>query len=387
MRENCRVLARRLSVTLMALLVVCMAWPALASGRLDRNGLLVYGTYTNETPDCGACPDETGNETLWTVRPDGSGRRRLGPGVNPIFSPRGERLVFEWPGEFESAGVAISRPDGSRRRRLTRRADTFPGWAPRGNRLAFTRVDRIGTSLHVIDLRGGRQRTLVASPYLVDWSWSPGGTSLVYGRGRQIFTVRANGTARRRLNNGLSPVWSKYGWIAFTQRPKQRGYRLLVMRTNGTDVHEIVPESSPSAPWDWSPVRPRIAYGRRGAVYVADMSGRATPIASGQEQICCLSWSPDGRLIAYATSYDPPEDGGTLYVVPSTGGSVTRLAGDAGSICCQLRWSPDGKLIAFLGRGESLNVVAAASGASRQVARTGGWPHFIGTFDWQALPR
>jgi len=85
-----------------------------------------------------------GHGGIFTVRADGSGRRRLtsrpGDGA-PCYSPSGRRIVFN---RHARRGVAIfsMRADGARVRRLTggRDVDRGPVYSPDGRSIAFSRA-------------------------------------------------------------------------------------------------------------------------------------------------------------------------------------------------------------------------------------------------------
>jgi len=100
--------------------------------------------------------------------------------------------------------------------------------------------------------------------------------------------------------------------------------------------------------------------------------------------------APDGERVAYVVStpnLDKNEHDAALYVVPSGGGSSTRLA-DALRIFNvpaprpQLRWSPDGRTISVLGsvagRPEVFGV-AASGGEARQLTKA---PEGVLAYEW-----
>jgi Tol biopolymer transport system component len=72
-------------------------------------------------------------------------------------------------------------------------------------------------------------------------------------------------------------------------------------------------------------------------------------------------WSPDGKLIAFASSRD---DGG-IYVVRPDGGAMRRLYRGAAS---NVEWSPDGRRIAFEGA-HGIYVIARAGGRTARILR------------------
>lgn len=77
---------------------------------------------------------------IWFVNPDGSGLTQLIKGINPTWSPDGERIAFasNVTGNYEIYSI---KPDGSGLLQLTSRAeapDIEPTWSPDGRKIAFT---------------------------------------------------------------------------------------------------------------------------------------------------------------------------------------------------------------------------------------------------------
>lgn len=62
-----------------------------------------------------------------TIKPDGTGRRRLKEGFNPTWSPDGERIAFH-----ASTGVFVMRADGSQRRAVIDVETLYPSGPPAG---------------------------------------------------------------------------------------------------------------------------------------------------------------------------------------------------------------------------------------------------------------
>jgi hypothetical protein len=116
---------------------------------------------------------------LWSIRPDGTGLRRLAPtenGMSTVFAPNGRLVAFQGRGgcgreprsEVELE-ICLMRPDGSGLRPLfptfdadATPADQSPVWSPDSRRLVFARVDldRTGISLYVADADGPSARPL-----------------------------------------------------------------------------------------------------------------------------------------------------------------------------------------------------------------------------------
>ena len=112
--------------------------------------------------------------SLWVVRPNGTGLRRLTDGTMneraPSWSPNGRRLVFE-----ADTGLWTIRSRAFGRRPRPRRlleAGAGPSWSPDGTQIAFGRDDGV----YVVGTDGSSPTKVAASPTGVrqtDWQPKP----------------------------------------------------------------------------------------------------------------------------------------------------------------------------------------------------------------------
>lgn len=336
---------------------------------------------------------------IWVVRPDGSRLRQLARGRDPVWSPRNDLIAFQG-----GSGISVIPAGGGRPRRLTRSAnDGFHAWSPDGRALALLRnfETRLTQVLYTVSVRGGALRRIYGGQRDVTITrrpdWSPDGQRLVFSSGRGEFFVhvaRARGGGLRRLRRGDWPAYSPDGRrIAFTvgsvlhvmspdgSRPRrvrsegssqfQEGpvwspdgrtfvyatvrlesdLEIAIVNGDGSRLRALtqnkVHEFSPA----WSPNRRRIAFVRRGAVWLmnADGSRLRRLIAGGSP-----TWSPTGGHIAFAS------DRG-VHMVNASGGTPRRLAEGHTPA-----WSPKGAEIAFV-RGLRVLTVNLESGAEREL--------------------
>jgi TolB protein len=115
---------------------------------------------------------------------DGSGVQRISFGSGkygtPVWSPRGDLIAFTKI-DGSSFGIGVMRPDGSGERILTRGFDVEgPTWAPNGRVLMYfsgtpTTADGEGghDRLYSIDLTGYNQREVPTPQDASDPAWSP----------------------------------------------------------------------------------------------------------------------------------------------------------------------------------------------------------------------
>lgn len=160
---------------------------------------------------------------IWRVRTDGSGLRRLGPGDDPIWSPRGGVIAFR---DRDCGSLKTMRTDGSRVRTIagaktskgTCQGIHAPDFSPNGQRIAYTAFQRRGKAgaFEVftigVDGRGLRRVTTMPSGgNAYEPVWSPNGGSIAFHRdsrttsARGLYTVPANGGRQRRITGTYTP--------------------------------------------------------------------------------------------------------------------------------------------------------------------------------------
>jgi Tol biopolymer transport system component len=135
----------------------------------------------------------------------------------------------------------------------------------------------------------------------------------------------------------------------------------------------------------WSPDGKSIAYAW-GTLTIIDvvLNEDGEPVAENERVLIATdsayhpAWSPDGSTIAYTHtgSYGPQE----LYTVPAAGGTPTVVCpGMCGSAPS---WSPDGTQLAFIGSDTTLRVITLAGGQVTTLIPPGQFEGFIHRTDW-----
>lgn len=255
--------------------------------------------------------------------------------ADPQISPDGATVAFvrvvvnEKDNRYETSIFAVPATGGEAPRRLTGGIrDTAPRWSPDGRQLAFVRsTEKDGkpepAQLFLLPIGGGEARALTDLPKGAGGPvWSPDGRTIAF----TSTTVAAD--------------LAKPEPAAAAEKPRTSDVQVVtsaVYRANGNPTY--------------------VDHDRRTHIWtmaVGPASGKSTPVqvTDGEFAESNPVWAPDGGAIYFTSDrvadsdYQPRDV--DLYVVPVTGGTVTRVASIDGAIG-NVSVSPDGKRLAFVG--------------------------------------
>lgn len=283
--------------------------------------------------------------SLYTVRPDGSGLRRLtvpptlqalGGDSGPAWGPHGRRIVFErnlpyW-GSDRMRLMSVSARGGAPTRLTSGPFDAMPSISPDGRRVAFTRVQQSAVSptagLYTVDRAGRHLEQLFADGIDLTADWSPEGRTIAFSRLAQsdapveqatLYLANADGSQVRQLGaapvRGVSPSWSPDGKrLAF------------VSFADGNDPLCEAASCPPS-----------------GELYAVRANGTGlTRLTRSRADDEHPTWSPDGRQIAFSSGFSLRQQGHPrwLMMISAAGGRATRIGRFTGVL--DPAWSPAG---------------------------------------------
>jgi Tol biopolymer transport system component len=260
-----------------------------------------------------------------------------------------------------------------------------PSWSPDGGTLAMvaTGPPRIPgfppeQALYLADADGGNVRGLTNFDWLIGGQalWSPDGTALLFLRNRSF--PGANSVVRVEAAGGLEtglvgvgnrfpgePSWSHDGSLialddglvvidavtgntvlhvaGFSPRFSPVNDDLAFREPTTGHIHLIRPDSSDrdlqadGYPLSWSPDGKRIAFDGNGGIYMMNPDGsHLSRIGPADVEVTDLAWSADGRRMAYVvrTSSGPA----SVYLARADD-SDRRAVVTAEGVCC-LSWRP-----------------------------------------------
>ena len=234
--------------------------------------------------------------------------------------------------------------------------DTSPGWTPAGDVMFASETD--GRSQIVVTNRSGGNRRLLISSQAGDNSgaeYSRDGSRIAFETDRdgnyEIYVGPADAVAQSQSVTkhpaaDRMPSWSHDGTqIVFMSNRDGKDFDIYRMNADGSGVERLTNGGSNSAP-NYSPDGGQLALqiGRDSFVMTLSNKGlrRLTQEPSDGTH---PSWSPDGKLIAYATTRNGRSE---IFSSKANGSEakplVTMPMGDA----IDPKWSPSGQYVAFV---------------------------------------
>jgi len=313
--------------------------PALAGGGVVAVLLAVAGFG-----GCGDAPPQSaisftryegnGRGHVFTMAPDGSDVRRVtsAPGVqaHSTISPDGTRVAYSQVNRAGSSIAVVDRAGGPPTvLNRGKQWSLVPSWSPDGARIAFTSDADGNYEIYTMASDGTdvRQLTFTKPPIQhVGPKYSPDGSQLLYATDKDeadpanqqdIWVMPSSGGPGTRLTRGIndreSRGWSPDGTRIVTQTVKNGVGQLVVLNADGSGLRQIT---------DFPAGTPRFA---PGGIFPV-MSGAVTP-----------AWSPAGDWIAFASNHEGQYE---VYRIRPDGTGIARIT-NSPEPELSVGWGPD----------------------------------------------
>ena len=279
--------------------------------------------------------------------------------------------------------IWVAAADGSRNVRFTRGEHSAgsPAFSPDGQWLAFSTARSEKNQIWVIPMAGGEARQVTdAKAGVGQFRWSPAGDAFAFAM-RDPETDEEEKASKEKRDVILVDQNFKFGHVYTAPFDPAATETAEAARVTEGDFHVTG--------FDWSPdgsqlvfahqADPRINTGRlSGDIAVVSASGGdVAQLVTGPGVESSPRWSPDGSLIAYASTGDQPEPVGMadLYVVDPETGDSRMLPETPNRSVSILGWSADSDEVFLnesLGTTRHVIAVPVAGGAIRQVTEGAG---------------
>ncbi len=280
--------------------------------------------------------------------------------VDAQLSPDGKNIIYQLSRprtEQEKPGGAISElwtlpSSGSEPRRFTfnDRSDRAPSWSPDGKWVAFLsqRGESNITQIYLIAFDGGEAIQLSKAENSVQaFKWSPDGGRIAY----MMTDVKSK--------EELQAEKEGKDWSVADQNYKHTRVYIIDVKTKET---KLVSRSAMTVhDFDWSPDGKQLVIAAAPTPSVDDSfmkqklfrvsadGGESIPLVETSGKLGQPRWSPDGKWIAWlGATVEKDPFAGSVFVVPSTGGSAENLTKGYEGTATWLGWQPGkGSTIAF----------------------------------------
>ena len=274
---------------------------------------------------------------IWLLTKSDSRRYFVGDGFSPSWRPGFTRPAADPLPRARAQGPRIAyvahsqdgfdlytvRPDGTGRRRLTDTGDVGdPSWSPDHTRIAYFRgTPGYGGAPWIVNHRTGATRRVLRAGY-GDGAigWSPNGRRLAWGtfEGLILYNLRTGGHRLLEMPRGCctrDPSWSPSGKrLVFSQESGIGFTDLMIINSRGKGLRQVTRLRREVLHPDWAPNGRRILFTHiSGPPRTADSVIRSVrPDGTRNKVVLDLTlshnpaWSPNGRRVAFDADGDRP---------------------------------------------------------------------------------
>lgn len=263
----------------------------------------------------------------------------------------------------------LANADGSETLRLTKgtKSNSSPKFSPDGRRIAFLSNRDGKTNLYVLPLGGGEAEKLTdAKTGVSAFAWAPNGESIA------LLMTDAPSDAEEKDKKG------KNDWYYMDENYKQS--RLYTVSLSQLDdkqkpkITQLSKEYRNVNDFSWAPDGKKIVYSHSVSAKAGDAnysdismidlaSNAVSVVANTPANESNPKFSPDGSVIAYASSENPNNWAGRDFVkvFSVADGKTTELNATPDDQVSLLGWLPDGKTVLVSEANRTLTAVYALS--------------------------
>lgn len=287
-----------------------------------------------------------------------------GPDAVPLDGRGGGVIAYCRQGPSLTEIYAVN-ADGSGNIRLVDRGQglNHPDWSPDGRRMAMAgSVNATTYSIYTVNADGSNLLRLTQSPDVLDKEpdWSPAGTKIALvrdyapsqGNRREIWVMDADGSNARWTGvqgAGDTVEWSRDGSMLLFSSDVSGGWEIHTCLASGADIRQL------SQAHSLDQMQPSLSADGTRVVFVDHQAGnwalmamnadgtQPRPLLSLPRAIWMPKWSPNGALIAFASSPAETPDHFEIFIVNADGTDMRRVTQTpAGSTAVDPDWKSVG---------------------------------------------